>query len=73
MASCCRRDKTGLYVVHMKRIGYGRTKEQILETVKSIIVKDGRPNTFNGGKLGRKWWRLFLENVIHNSLRKATS
>ena len=36
----------------MSRIGYGRIKEQILETVKSIIVKDGRPNTFNGGKLG---------------------
>ena len=52
----------------MSRIGYGRSKEQILETVKSIIVKDGCPNTFNGGKLGRKWWRLYLENVIHNSL-----
>ena len=22
----------------------------------------------NGGKLGQKWWRLYLENVIQNSL-----
>ena len=56
------------YVVHMS---YGQTKEQILETVKSIIIKDGHPNTFKGGKPGRKWWRLFRKCHPELSLRKA--
>ena len=58
------------YVVHMS---YGQTKELILETVKSIIVKDGHPNTFKGGKPGRKWWRLFRKCHPELSLRKSTA
>ena len=44
------------YAVHMCEIGYGHTKEQLLEVVKSIIDKDGQPNPFQHGKPGRKWW-----------------
>ena len=59
------------YAVHMCEIGYGRTKEQLLEVVKSIIDKDGRPNPFQHSKPGRKWWRLFKRRHPELSLRKA--
>ena len=48
----------------MSRIDYGRTKEQILETVKSIIVKDGRLTWENLDESGGD----YLENVTQNSL-----
>ena len=37
----------------MAEIGYGRTREQICNTVKSILDKDGRPNPFKKNKPGR--------------------
>ena len=47
------------YAIEMSRIGYGRTREQILEIVKKVIDKDERPNPFKHNKPGRKWWKLF--------------
>ena len=37
-------EKLVQYAVHMSRIGYGRTKEQILDVVQALVKKDGRPN-----------------------------
>ena len=47
------------YAIEMSRIGYGRTREQILEIVKKVIDKDERPNPFKHNKPGSKWWKLF--------------
>ena len=35
------------YAVHMSCIGYGRTKEQILDIVQKLVQKDNRPNPFS--------------------------
>ena len=44
----------------MSKIGYGRTQEQIIETVKAILDKDGRNNPFVDNRPGRDWWHGFL-------------
>lgn len=49
------------YAIEMSRIGYGKTREQILEMVKKIIDKDGRPNPFKDNMPGKKWWQLFMK------------
>ena len=33
------------YALHMSEIGYGRTKDQLLEMVKKLIESDGRPKS----------------------------
>jgi hypothetical protein len=57
------------YAIEMGRIGYGLTRERVLEMVKKIIDKDGRPNPFKNNYPGRKWWRLFLQRHPEVSLR----
>ena len=47
------------YAVHMSRIGYGRTKEQILNVVQALVKEDGRPNPFTNDRPGKRWWELF--------------
>ena len=46
----------------MAEIGYGRSREQICEVVKSILDNDGGPNP------GRKWWLLFKKRHPQISL-----
>ena len=46
------------YAAHMAQIGYGCTREQILDIVAKIVAKDGRVNPFTNGRPGRKWWSL---------------
>lgn len=57
------------YAVHMAQIGYGCTKEQVLNIVAQIVAKDGRPNPFVNGRPGRKWWSLFKKRNPRVSLR----
>ena len=57
------------YAIEMSRIGYGRTKQQILETVQKILKKDGRENPFRDDKPGNKWWKLFVQRHTELSLR----
>ena len=47
------------YAAHMAQIGYGCTREQILDIVVKIVAKDGRVNPFTNGRPDRKWWSLF--------------
>ena len=57
------------YVLHMSRIGYGRTKEQLQDIVHEILKKDGRPNPFKNDRPGDKWWKLFVKRHPMLSLR----
>lgn len=49
------------WALEMSRIGYGRTKEQILLAVQQIVAADKRPTPFTGGRPGNKWWLGFLK------------
>ena len=53
----------------MSRIGYGRTKEQILDVVQALVKKDGRPNPFTNGRPGKRWWELFKKRHPALTLR----
>lgn len=44
------------WVLHMARIGYGRTRQEVLDTVKRIIDADNRPNPFTDNRPGKDWW-----------------
>ena len=52
----------------MAEIGYGCTRDQVLNVV-AKIVQDGRPNRFVNGRPGRKWWSLFKERNPRVCLR----
>ena len=58
------------YAIQMSKIGYGLTRERILEMVKKILDKDGRPNPFKENLPGRKWWELFLQRHPQLSVHK---
>lgn len=57
------------YTIHMAEIGFGRTQEQICNTVKNILDKDGPPNPFKNNKPARKWWSLFMKHHSSITLR----
>ena len=57
------------YVVHMSKIGYGCTRDQLLEIVHKMVVKDGRKNPFTNDKPVIKWWTLFKKRHPEVSLR----
>ena len=40
------------WIINMNRIGYGRTKDQLTLTVKALLDKDNRPNTFKNNRPG---------------------
>lgn len=41
------------WVTDMAKIGYGRTKPELLHTVKQIMDADGRINLFANNRLGK--------------------
>ena len=59
------------WAVHMSRIGYGRTKEQIFDIVQTLLTKHPRPNPFVNNRPGREWWNGFLKRNPSLSLRVA--
>lgn len=46
------------WAVKMAAIGYGCTRDQVVETVKN---KAGRPNPFTDNRPGKEWWYGFLQ------------
>lgn len=49
------------WCIEMNYIGYGKTKEQLKDTVKKILDKEGRKvPIFKNNRPGRDWWYLFL-------------
>ena len=59
------------YVVHMCKIGYGRTKEQLTLIVKAILDKDGRKNPFTNNRPGKDWVKAFLSRHPQLTFRKS--
>ena len=57
------------YTFNVSAIGYGQTREQVLEMVRKIVEKDGRSNPFKDNKPGKKWWKLFHQRNPEVSLR----
>jgi len=48
------------WALHMSRIGYGRTRQELATTVKAILDDAGRTTKFKENKPGRQWFRGFF-------------
>lgn len=49
------------WVIHMSKIGYGRTRQELLVTVKNILDADGRKTPFKDNKPGKDWYYGFCK------------
>ncbi|XP_060556862.1 uncharacterized protein LOC132717417 [Ruditapes philippinarum] len=49
------------WAVSMSRIGYGRTRQELLTTVKKILDDDGRKTPFKDNRPGKDWYRGFVK------------
>jgi len=45
----------------MAGIGFGRTRKEILDTVKRIVETDQRTNPFKDNRPGKDWWYGFVK------------
>ncbi|KAJ8304124.1 hypothetical protein KUTeg_017707 [Tegillarca granosa] len=57
------------WISEMSRIGFGRTKQELLTTVKNILDKDGRPNPFTDNRPGKDWYYAFVKRHPELSMR----
>ena len=57
------------WALHMGRIRYGRTREQISMMVKKLLDKDGRQNPFVDNRPGKDWWYAFLRRHPELTMR----
>ncbi|WAR08353.1 CRY1-like protein, partial [Mya arenaria] len=48
------------WAIHMARIGYGRTHQELTNTVKKILDDDGRTSPFKDNKPGKEWLSGFF-------------
>ena len=49
------------WAIHMAKIGFGRTREELLDKVQEILKEDGRENPFTDDKPGKDWYYGFLK------------
>ena len=62
------------WCVKMAEIGYGRTKEELKDTVKKILDRDGRyVPEFKDNRPGKDWYYLFLRRHPELTERKPES
>ena len=55
----------------MSRLGFGRTKKQVVETVQNILDKQGRTvPVFKNNKPGDDWWKHFLRRNPEIRMKK---
>lgn len=59
------------WALHMSRIGFGRTRRELVQVVKQILDADGRKTPFVDNKPGRKWINNFFAR--HPSLNLRTT
>ncbi|XP_061169161.1 uncharacterized protein LOC133178483 [Saccostrea echinata] len=51
----------------MAAIGFGRTRNELLDTVQKILERDQRPNPFKNNRPGKDWYYAFIKrNPIIN-------
>ncbi|KAL5015099.1 hypothetical protein ScPMuIL_009369 [Solemya velum] len=49
------------WVIDMAKIGYGRTRQEVLTTVKKILDGDKRNNPFKDNRPGKDWYYAFMK------------
>lgn len=49
------------WAINMSRVGYGRTKQELLDTVQKILNADGRDNPFTDNRPGKDWYIAFMK------------
>ena len=49
------------WAIHMAKIGFGRTRDELLDKVQTILKEDGRKNPFKDDKPGKDWYYAFLK------------
>ncbi|KAF2881314.1 hypothetical protein ILUMI_24858 [Ignelater luminosus] len=49
------------WMINMAKCGFPLKKDDLLNTVHTIIKEDERKNPFKNGRPGRKWYNLFLK------------
>jgi len=57
------------WLIHMSKKGYGRSKHELIATVKNILIADGRNNPFKDGRPGKDWYYGFMRRHHEISLR----
>ena len=57
------------YLVEMADMGYGLTRETVMELAFTIVQKSERKNPFHGGKAGCAWFKGFRRRHPQLSLR----
>ena len=55
----------------MARIGYGQTKESLLDKVQEIVYCLNIPTSWENGRPSRCWYELFIIQNSHLKLRQA--
>ena len=48
------------WAIQMAKVGYVRTKQELLDTVQTIINTDGKHNPFKNNRPGKNWYQAFL-------------
>ncbi|XP_055956152.1 uncharacterized protein LOC130012370 [Patella vulgata] len=56
-------------IINMSKIGYGRTKYELLAKVKSILDKDTRITPFKNNMPGKDWYYGFIRRHPNISVR----
>jgi hypothetical protein len=56
-------------MIEMSKIGYGRSKHELLDTVQKITQSDGRRTPFNNCRPGKDWYYGFMRRHPALSLR----
>ncbi|XP_072179879.1 uncharacterized protein [Diadema setosum] len=62
-------DRLAQWAIQMSRIGYGRTREQIMKMAQTIVTAEGRETPFTDNKPGKKWFAHFMKRNPTLSLR----
>ena len=53
-------DRLAKWLIDMSKVGYGRSRQELIETVRKIMKADGRPNPFPDDRSGKDWFYGFM-------------
>ena len=62
-------DRLATWLIDMSKIGYGRSRQELIETVQKIVKADGRPNPFTDDRPGKDWFYGFMKRHPQISIR----
>lgn len=64
-------DRFAEWLIERAKRGFGVTKDEFLDSVKTFIEKDKRETNFTGNRPGNKWYRGFVKRNPKVRLRSA--